>query len=181
MRCMVLNASHEFLTIHERWIDSLSLVISGKALPLQNYDDVVRSARESFKLPAVVVMRYQVQTQRRRKLFDSANRRVVFVRDAFRCQYCGVRVTLAAGTRDHVIPRCRGGADTLTNVVAACKACNSRKADRTPEEAGMALLAKPRRLTDEEKVQCLLKTVRSKERAVWVDCLHRHGISLWAA
>ena len=180
-RCLVLNASYEFLSIHERWIDALSLVISGKALAIELYPDVVRAERVSFQLPAVVVMRRQVRAQRRRRLFDSPSRKAVLIRDDFRCQYCGARLALASGTRDHVIPRSRGGADTLLNVVAACRACNTRKGDRTPAEAGMPLRAAPRALSDEEKLRCLLKTVRSRERTVWLECLRRLGLTLWAA
>ena len=181
MRCMVLNASYEFLTIQEHWIDALTLVFQGKATPLSSYDDEVRSASASFKLPAVVVMRHQVSTRRKRKLFDAPSRRAVLIRDGFRCQYCDARLTMATGTRDRVIPRCKGGADVLTNVVAACTTCNSRKADLTPEQAGMTLKSQPRRLSEEEKIQCLLKTVRSKERQAWMTCLKDHGIALWAA
>ena len=46
-------------------------------------------------------------------------------------------------TRDHVQPKSRGGRDCYENLVIACKACNNRKGDRTPEEAGMPLLAVP--------------------------------------
>jgi 5-methylcytosine-specific restriction endonuclease McrA len=180
-RCLVLNASYEYLSIAERWIDALSLVIAGKATPIEHYPDVVRSARASFRLPAVVVMRHLVRPQRRRRLFDSPTRKAVFMRDGFACQYCGARLSLKAGTRDHVIPRSRGGPDTLTNVVAACRECNARKDDRTPREAGMALRSQPRALTEEEKILCLLKTVRVKERTAWLECLRRNGITLWAA
>ena len=79
-RCMVLNSSYEFLTIQERWVDALSLVIAGKATPLEHYPDVVRSQHERFHLPAVVVMRYHVKTQRKRTLFHAPTRRAVFVR-----------------------------------------------------------------------------------------------------
>jgi 5-methylcytosine-specific restriction endonuclease McrA len=180
-RCLVLNASYEYLSIAERWIDGLSLVIAGKATPIEHYPDVVRSERATFQLPAVVVMRHQVRPQRRRRLFDSPTRKAVFIRDGFACQYCGARLSMSTGTRDHVVPRSRGGADTLANVVAACRACNSRKDARTPQEAGMTLRRQPRALTEEEKIQCLLKTVRAKERATWLDCLRRNGITLWAA
>lgn len=180
-RCLVLNASYEYLSIADRWIDALSLVIAGKATPIEHYPDVVRSARASFHLPAVVVMRYQVRPQRRRRLFDSPSRSVVFIRDAFQCQYCGGRLSMHTATRDHVIPRSRGGKDTLGNVVAACRSCNARKDDRTPQEAGMQLLSTPRTLTEDEKIQCLLKTVRTKERMVWLECLRRHGITLWSS
>ncbi len=55
------------------------------------------------------------------------------------CAYCGG----PAETVDHVVPRSRGGGLTWENAVAACLRCNHRKADRTPEEAGMRLLLVP--------------------------------------
>ena len=61
------------------------------------------------------------------------------MRDRHRCAYCGRRAT----TVDHVVPRSRGGQDTWLNTVAACAADNHRKADRTPEQAGMRLLVRP--------------------------------------
>jgi 5-methylcytosine-specific restriction endonuclease McrA len=180
-RCMVLNASYEFLAIEDRWIDALGLVLSGKAVPLEEYPDVVRSQHCTFRLPAVVMMRYHVKTLRKRHLFNVPTRKAVFIRDGFTCQYCGVKVTMATGTRDHVIPRSRGGPDTLTNVVTACRSCNVSKDDRTPDEMGMTLSARPRSLSEEEKIQCLLKLVRAKERNAWMACLRRLGLGLWAA
>ena len=180
-RCMVLNASFEFLAIQEHWIDALSLVLAGKADPIEHYPEVVRSQHCQFHIPAVLVMRYQVSTHRRAGLFHAATRRAVFVRDDFTCQYCGVRITMKTGTRDHVVPRSRGGPDVLSNVVAACRSCNFKKDARTPDEAGMALKHRPRALSDDEKVMCLLKTVRAKERNAWMACLRRLGIELWAA
>jgi hypothetical protein len=61
----------------------------------------------------------------------------IFRRDGYRCQYegCDRRAT----TVDHVVPRCRGGQSTWTNLVACCQPCNTRKGGRTPEEAGMTL------------------------------------------
>jgi hypothetical protein len=50
-------------------------------------------------------------------------------------------------TLDHVFPRSRGGLSSWENLVAACKSCNRRKADRTPEEAEMPLLRRPRPVT----------------------------------
>lgn len=46
-------------------------------------------------------------------------------------------------TRDHVKPVSRGGKDQWSNVVAACRICNTRKGNRLPEEAHMPLLAVP--------------------------------------
>lgn len=67
------------------------------------------------------------------------SRSAVLRRDRNRCAYCGRHAT----TVDHLVPRCRGGGWTWSNTVAACSPCNNRKADRTPEEAGMRLLARP--------------------------------------
>jgi len=180
-RCLVLNASYEYLSIAERWIDALSLVIAGKATPIELYPDIVRAERTSFQLPAVVVMRRQVRPHRRRRLFDAPTRKAVLIRDGFACQYCGARLSMSSGTRDHVIPRSRGGPDTLLNVVAACSSCNARKDNRTPHEAGMVLRNPPRPLSEEDKIRCLLKTVRTRERMAWLECLRRLGITLWAA
>lgn len=178
-RCLVLNANYEYLAIEERWIDALGLVVAGKVDVLEAYPEVVRSQFLTLPLPAVVVMRYIVRTRRRRAIFDSASKSVVFTRDDFTCQYCGVRVSMASGTRDHVIPRSRGGPDILSNVVTACRACNMRKGSRTPLESGMIPAHAPRGLNEEEKLFCLLKTVRTRERAIWQACLRRHGITLW--
>ncbi len=67
----------------------------------------------------------------------------LFRRDRHTCAYCG-RLDLAERLeREHIQPVSRGGRDTWMNVVAACRACNQRKANRTPEEAGMPLLYVP--------------------------------------
>lgn len=69
----------------------------------------------------------------------------LFARDRYHCLYCGSDLSgrRSLATRDHVIPTSRGGRNQWTNVVTACRACNSRKDDRTPDEAGLRLLAIP--------------------------------------
>lgn len=55
----------------------------------------------------------------------------VFMRDGFRCRYCGVSVD--SGTvlhADHVIPESKGGPTTLDNLVTACIDCNLGKSDK---------------------------------------------------
>ena len=74
----------------------------------------------------------------------------LFRRDAHLCLYCGKRYTAHELSRDHVTPLSSGGTDTWTNVVTACKRCNNHKAGRTPEQAGMELLAVPFRPTHAE-------------------------------
>ncbi|GAB4259685.1 MAG: HNH endonuclease [Deferrisomatales bacterium] len=76
----------------------------------------------------------------------------LFKRDAYLCLYCGQRFRRSDLSRDHVTPLSRGGRDEWTNVVTACKRCNHRKSGRTPEEAGMQLLAVPFTPTHSEYV-----------------------------
>ena len=68
---------------------------------------------------------------------------VLFSRDDYMCLYCGRRLQASLLSRDHIVPRSTGGKDTWQNCVTCCKKCNHFKADRTPEEAGMKLLAVP--------------------------------------
>jgi 5-methylcytosine-specific restriction endonuclease McrA len=75
------------------------------------------------------------------------SRRNVFKRDKFMCQYCGAQPGSEELTIDHVLPRAQGGTSTWTNCVLACIDCNSRKADRTPEQAKMPLRSLPVRPT----------------------------------
>ena len=68
---------------------------------------------------------------------------LLFRRDHNICMYCGNEFTYKDLSRDHIIPRSKGGADVWNNVITSCKKCNHRKAARTPEEANMPLLAVP--------------------------------------
>jgi Restriction endonuclease len=69
--------------------------------------------------------------------------RTLFQRDRNLCLYCGRQFPPRELTRDHILPVSRGGASLWENCVTACRSCNQRKDDRTPEEAGMKLLAVP--------------------------------------
>ncbi|WP_196140753.1 HNH endonuclease [Aliikangiella sp. G2MR2-5] len=69
--------------------------------------------------------------------------RALFARDQFMCTYCGRVFPASELTRDHIMPRARGGRDRWSEVTTACRSCNNRKGCRTPEEAGMKLLCIP--------------------------------------
>lgn len=77
----------------------------------------------------------------KKKSIPNAIKWEVWQRDDFTCQYCGDRSDLAV---DHIVPESRGGDMALTNLVTACKPCNSKKGARTPEGADMPLLNDPR-------------------------------------
>lgn len=67
----------------------------------------------------------------------------LFARDRYVCLYCGNRFPAFMLSRDHVIPRAQGGPDAWDNTASACKRCNGLKGARTPEQAGMPLIALP--------------------------------------
>ncbi|WP_206078099.1 HNH endonuclease [Prauserella endophytica] len=87
-----------------------------------------------------------VHKAKRRELRDKELRRAVRDRDGNHCRYCGRdvrwadRKTDAGGVLDHVDPAVAAGA---ANLVVACRGCNGRKKDCTPEAAGMTLLDPP--------------------------------------
>ena len=92
-----------------------------------------------LEIPPIIAMRGRVQG----KLSISLNNKALFRRDQHICLYCGQELHRSQLTRDHVIPGSRGGEDVWANCVTACRGCNNRKGNRTPEEASMPLLAIP--------------------------------------
>ncbi|MGH4027297.1 HNH endonuclease [Actinomycetota bacterium Odt1-20B] len=134
---LVLNASFEPLstvTLHR----AVVLVLQDKAVVEQAHPGLrMRAAAVDIPVPRVIRLCRYVRVPFRRQAPWS--RRGVLVRDQHRCAYCGRRAT----TVDHVVPRSQGGADSWLNTVASCSADNHRKANRTPEQAGMPLLRQP--------------------------------------
>ncbi|MEA2063238.1 MAG: HNH endonuclease [Gemmatimonadota bacterium] len=137
---LVLNSSFQPLQVCQAR-RALVLVIGGKAEVVEYHDHLyVHSVSQAFRLPCVVRLMRYIHTGRR---VISLNRRNILRRDGHRCQYCGTtRVPL---TTDHVIPRSLGGDDSWENLVTACVRCNNKKGARTPEKAGLELVARPKR------------------------------------
>ena len=102
-------------------------------------DRVLHSARESFPVPSVIRRRTYINVRRRREA-SGMKRLRIYMRDKFRCQYCGEKKPVGQLTLDHILPRSRGGDNSPVNIVTACVPCNNRKSDRTPAEARMPLL-----------------------------------------
>lgn len=105
-------------------------------------DEFIVTPRQSIRIPRVIQLLHYDRVPRREVRFT---RRNIFFRDRNRCQYCRKVFTQSELNLDHVVPLSRGGASTWDNVVCACVACNSRKGNRTPTEAGMALHRTPKR------------------------------------
>jgi hypothetical protein len=97
--------------------------------------------RSSFEIGSIIAV-----ADRTRKFASGTpllTNKTLFQRDRNLCLYCGNQFPTSMLTRDHVVPASRGGESVWENCVTACERCNHRKADRTPEEANMKLLAIP--------------------------------------
>lgn len=136
---LVLNASYEPLGVVP-WDVAVTGLHNEKMTVVEEYDQVVRSAYLTMRIPAVVRLNSYVAKPIKALKFSRVN---VYARDSYRCQYCGERCRTDELTYDHVIPRASGGTTVWENIVACCYDCNSRKGGRTPEQAKMRLLKKP--------------------------------------
>ena len=133
---LVLNATYEPLCVVSIR-RAVVLVLGEKAEVVEATGARLHSERLSVPVPSVVRLTTYVRVPVRRRA--PLNRRSVFARDGGRCQYCAG----PAESIDHVVPRSRGGQHVWENVVAACRACNSRKRDRLLSETRMALRRHP--------------------------------------
>lgn len=134
---LVLNATYEPLGVVPM-TRAVVLVLAERAIVLEEGEGALHSERLTIALPSVVRLTRFVRVPYRRVV--PLTRRGVFLRDGDQCAYCDAR----AETLDHVVPRSRGGRHEWDNVVAACRSCNHRKADRLLRELGWTLPFAPR-------------------------------------
>lgn len=144
MRVLVLNSGW-YPVAQCDWQHAFKLIMSGKAKAVEYYEDkFVRTPTEEYPVPAVIHLTSYGSVPRRKIGYSKL---YVFERDKYTCQYCGKKVTQELATIDHVMPRARGGKTTFENTVTACAPCNTRKASKTVEQAGMKLLTAPKKPT----------------------------------
>src|SRR3954466_6346693 len=137
---LVLNATFEPLGVVSSRRATV-LVLTEKAVSVEDADEVIHSVSCSVVVPAVVRLTRFVRVPYRAGV--PLTRRAVFARDGGRCVYCGA----AATSLDHVVPRSRGGEHNWENVVASCGRCNHLKADRDISSLGWRLRRTPREPT----------------------------------
>ena len=111
-------------------------------LPVRESDFSIGTTHGPIRVPTVVVLSRFDQVPVKRPKFSL---RSLWERDNGQCQYTGRKLTRGEGNIDHVLPRSRGGLTTWENCVLADRRVNQRKADKTPQEAGLRLLRRPRR------------------------------------
>lgn len=166
MRTLVLNQGYQPHRIVD-WDDACEALYKGSATIVEVYDEPLRTIRVdeldhfefeytmqawvekcitdqdsdeiTLMMPSVIRLVNNVPFQKGIRY----SKRNMFVRDDYTCQYCGSKLPKDQLNREHIFPRSRGGQTTWKNTVTACYDCNSKKRDRTPEEAGMSLICEP--------------------------------------
>jgi 5-methylcytosine-specific restriction endonuclease McrA len=124
------------------WMDVMTLYSKNRVVVIESDPNrILHSPSFEMEMPVVVQLKNNFARRQRREVPFS--RRNVAIRDHSKCQYCARLLRTNEYTYDHVMPQSRGGRSTWKNMVLCCVSCNSFKANRTPEEAGMSLLTKP--------------------------------------
>lgn len=136
---LVLNQDYQAISL----IDvqrAFVLVLLDKAERVANREGkILRTVRQEFAFPSIIRLRDYVRVPFRK---IPLNRHNLYRRDGFACGYCGSKHDL---TIDHIVPRAQGGRHIWTNLITACRSCNTQKGNRTPEQANMPLLVQPLR------------------------------------
>jgi len=167
---LVLNADFQPVRIHplSTWgfERAMRAVLSGRVTVLEEYDAEFRSANFTYRPPSVVALTRYIKVPQK----VAFNRLNIFLRDEFRCLYCGERFSTKDLTFDHVIPRAKGGRNTPENVVSACMPCNSSKGDKLIRPKQMPKPMDPRDMA--RKAHLVKKELHSD----WLSYLYWSGV-----
>lgn len=140
MRTLVLDNTYRPHAV-VGWQRATTLLFLGKVEVVEVYADrELRAVSLRIAMPAVVRLLVRIRGRKGGVRFSRLN---ILTRDGWRCQYCGVRKVVSELSYDHVVPRAQGGKTTWENIVTCCHECNAKKADRTPERAGMRMRTQP--------------------------------------
>jgi len=139
---LLLNRNFQFLNIIS--LKTFLRLWSVNKIEVVKFTDKewVLHPRIKMKYPSVAVMKYMVKAPYRD---IKLSRESIIRRDGCVCQYTGKKLKRSEVEIDHVIPRSRGGMNTWENLVVSSRKSNNTKGNRTPEEAGMKLIRKPRK------------------------------------
>lgn len=155
---LVLNKGYAPVQITS-WQDAMSQIYTEKARPLDqdfvvySYNDWIQNTntvladynkvhtiKYTIAIPEIILLSNYNRLPIKMIKYSKPN---CFLRDKYRCGYCGKQFKEEELTADHIFPRDRGGQATWENIISSCFPCNQKKANRTPDEAGMKLRFKP--------------------------------------
>ncbi len=136
-KVLVLNQDYSALSICSVPKAFLLVYLDKAELVAESEQYTLRTVSAEFPMPSVIRLHRYVNLPYKGVMLTRQN---IFKRDGHRCLYCGTTEDL---TLDHVLPKSRGGKTSWDNLATACKRCNSRKGDDTPDEANLKLRQKP--------------------------------------
>lgn len=139
MKALVLNLDYTPISVCTVQRAFLLVYLNKAELIKANTNYAFHTVNRVFSMPTVIKINKYVNIPYKGVVLSREN---VFKRDGFTCQYCGTNKEL---TLDHLIPKAKGGETSWSNLVTACKQCNSKKGDYALEEVGMQLTFRPYR------------------------------------
>lgn len=153
-KCLLLNIDYTPLCIIS-WKKAIILSVryninkncGVEIIDFYKNDYIIGPNNQTFPIPAIAKTKKYFRPYNDHVIFS---RRNVFIRDNYTCQYCGEQKNISELTYDHIVPKShktkfknKQEATSWLNIVTACKQCNRRKGNKTPEQAGMPLLNNP--------------------------------------
>jgi len=171
--CLILNLDFQPFDIWD-WQHSISKLLctdSVRALYDDNgmvrYDDTIRDGKGNvYEIPAILILTEYMSSHSGQAPYTKMN---VYARDLNICQYCGEETGFSNRTIDHVLPRAHFNPrryhfklSSFENVVTSCATCNKHKRNRTPNQANMTLIKKPKRISRAEAYKNKLSLLKNK-------------------
>lgn len=179
---LILNMDYTPFDIWS-WKKAMTKLLSSNSVrPIYNgdgeiirHDKIIRDGEgNEYDLPAVLVLTEYIGVHNDMAPYTKRN---IYSRDYNICQYCGVETTPNNRTVDHVIPRAHWNPrrysfrlNSFENIVTCCRSCNLKKRNRTPQQADMQLIRKPKRITRQQAYKNKLALLTHKPEQ-WEDFL----------
>lgn len=138
-KVLILNQDFSALALCSIQKAFVLLYLEKAELVHKSETTILRTVSRIYPAPSIIRLQRYVHVPYKG---ISLSRHNIMRRDQYQCLYCGSTKNL---TLDHLIPKSRGGNSSWTNLATACMRCNTKKGDRTPEEAGLILKQKPRK------------------------------------
>lgn len=129
--CLLLNGDGQPVSLLPLsvicWKEAIKHLVLEKGKTLAWHENwIVRSSYWETRVPAIIMLSEYTKPKTTVR-YSKSN---VFLRDRFKCQYCGVDVTKRSATLDHVMPVSHGGRSTWENSTTSCAHCNSTKGNK---------------------------------------------------
>lgn len=142
-RVIVLNADYTFLhyTTVRRAHALVNLHKKATAASEKVEYILIKTINTVYKIPKVIRLITYIRRMYRNKV--ACIKGNVFIRDRYKCCYCGKTLSKDKCTAEHIIPKDQGGQFTWDNIVTACEKCNFNKGNKTPKQARMKMLYRP--------------------------------------